>query len=109
MRQPPRKTTTPGKFFLRPGSMAECPSPSRSVIMRSILRDSGYLHGRVLDADTLASTPRSHPTARGLGQRQSSGSQPINPPGLYGTAPVGPSVYASGTPRPHDANHGPNS
>src|SRR5262245_25787914 len=84
------------KIFLRPGSMAECPSPSRSVIMRRILRDFGYLYGGVLDAATLASTPRSHPTARRLGQRQSRDARPINSLGLYGTAPVGPSVYASG-------------
>src|SRR5215813_13468093 len=50
------KNHHPRKIFLRPGSMAECPSTSRSVIMRHILRDSGHLQGGVLDADTLAST-----------------------------------------------------
>src|SRR5215813_11463445 len=47
--------------------------------MRRVLSDSGHLHGGVLDADTLASTPRSYPTARGLRPRQSSGSRSLLP------------------------------
>ena len=37
--------------------------------MQRVLSDSGHLHRGVSDADTLASTPRSHPTTRGLEQR----------------------------------------